>query len=237
MSSRGTLSLLIFLFASVSLANTQQFLPVSDCEKYIDYTYYSICYSPEHRQAQWTKHELTRQSITGKAKRDNSYRRDPQLKDPVEGSDYRGSGYDRGHLVPAADMKLNKTAMSETFYMTNMSPQAPGFNRGIWASLERDVRDLVMDHGDGHVVSAPVLENGLKRIRSGVSIPLEYYKILYIPEQQKMYAWLFSNRTHSHSEPEDFFVSVDEIEQITGIDFFSELPDALEDRLEAQVMH
>ena len=235
MKQSRLLILLVLFFVFDAKASSQEYWPQEFCPETIDYTYYSLCYDREHRQARWVSHTLTLESITAKQKRTNDYRKDPQIEDPVLSSDYRYSGFDRGHLVPAADMKLNHTAMSETFFMTNMSPQRPGFNRSIWASIEWDMRGFVFDYGTAHVVTAPVLHIGLKRIDSGVSVPETYYKIAYFPESQIMKAYLIDNQSQDDSEPEDFLVTVDEVEILTGIDFFSQLPDVLENQLESQL--
>lgn len=229
--------LLLFSIISVSSANqaaSTPFSPQGQCEQVLDYEYYSLCYSSEHRQALWTFHLLTKKSIQGKQGRTNDFRRDDRALDSVGSREYKGSGYDRGHMVPAGDMKLSRMAMSESFYMTNMSPQNPSFNRGIWKSLESRVRSHVARWGEAYVVTAPVLEAGLRRIWSDVSIPSWYYKIAYYPDKQLIVAHLLPNQRREEGKKlEDYKVSVDELEALTGIDFFAELPDELEEELEA----
>lgn len=225
---------LLFIFSANSFA--EEYLPKGFCPKLISYTYYKVCYDHEHRQALWTAHWLTKESVNGKAKRKNNYRRDPNLYNPVTRNDYKGSGFDRGHLVPAADMKLNNKAMSETFYMTNMSPQRPGMNRGIWASLERFVRSMVSEKGDAYLITAPILSNEdapFNELDSGVSIPKNYYKIAYFPKTKQMYAYLVQNKRFENYDFRDFLVPVDILEDVTGFDFYSELDDSLESELEA----
>jgi endonuclease G len=228
------LQTLFTFLISFSHAGPTKFLPQGDCHQKIQQAYYTICYSDKHRQAKWTIHRLTLNSINGKQKRTNDFRKNPQVDDPVGSKDFSGSGFDRGHMVPAADMKLNKQAMSETFYMSNMSPQNSSLNRGMWGSLERRTRDWVKRDGEAYVVTAPVLENGLNRIKSGVSIPDYYYKIIYFPDDQIVKAFLIPNIKPIKNEKfYDYSVSVDEIEKVTGLDFFAELPDSIEDELEA----
>lgn len=222
------------LMLQVSWAQgSQLMLPDSSCDQFSEHRYYSMCYSDEHRQAKWTTHLLERKSIRGKQKRTNNFREDPNLHDPVRSFDFSKSGYDRGHLVPAGDMKGSYQSMSETFFMSNMSPQRPMFNRRLWASLEAKLRSWVLNFGDAYVVTAPVLEDGIDRIPSGVSIPNHYYKIAYFPELEVMVAFLIEHKYYKHRDFRRFAVTVDEVEQLTGIDFFPELPDRLEDRLES----
>ena len=106
-------------------------------EQIIYHTGYTLSYNEKHEQANWVAYELTAQELAGTVKRKDSFKSDPMVKsESASLADYRKSGYDRGHLIPAADMKWSTTAMSESFYMSNMSPQSPSFNRGIWKKLE-----------------------------------------------------------------------------------------------------
>ncbi len=171
--------------------------------------------------------------ISGSEKRTDDYRADDKINDPVTERDYKGSGFDRGHLVPAADMKLNRVMMSETFLMTNMSPQVPQLNRGLWAKIESSMRAAVKRWGDAHIITAPLLTQGLPRIQSGVSIPDSYYKLAYFPRENVMLAFYVDNRAYSKQiKPDDVQVTVREIEELTGYNFFSELPDEYEESLE-----
>lgn len=206
--------------------------PVAHCDQTISHNYFSICYSNDHRQAVWTFHKLTKDSIKGPQSRTNDYRFDSKVNGPVGGDDYRHSGFDRGHLVPAGDMKLNRTSMSQSFFMSNMSPQNPAFNRGKWRALEVSFRDHVLNWGEAYVSTGPVLSEGLEQIASGVSIPKFYYKVAYFPGKKVMLAFIMPNERIS--DPiERFQVSVDEVEARTEIDFFTSLPDEIEERLES----
>lgn len=139
--------------------------------------------------------------------------------------------------MPAGDMKLNRLSMTDTFYMSNMSPQRPGFNSGIWRSLESHIRDQVLSLGEALVVTAPVLlkSRHYNRIRTGVSIPNYYYKIAYYPEAELMEAYLIPNESQSGKHISDFLVTVDQLEDLTGIDFYSGLEDELEEILESNL--
>ena len=109
-----------------AVINTSSLKPTTSKGYLIEHTYYSISYSETNRQAEWVAYNLTPTSINGGQERTDNFKTDPLVRNNAVGSsDYSGSGYDRGHLCPAADMKLNYTAMRETFYMSNMSPQLP----------------------------------------------------------------------------------------------------------------
>ncbi|PSK80376.1 DNA/RNA non-specific endonuclease [Prolixibacter denitrificans] len=214
----------------------QTFLPLSTGET-VKHTYYTLSYNESKEQANWVYYELTAADVSGKESRTDDFRPDPEVKTGSASlADYSGSGYDRGHLCPAAAMRLNHKAMSETFYLSNMSPQKPSFNRGIWKKLEAQVRNWALMDGDIYVVSGPIFKNDLGFIGPDrITVPGFYYKVVYDPHgKQKMIAFILPNETGTKPLPE-YVVSVDMVEAMTGIDFFPELPDSIENKLEAAV--
>jgi endonuclease G len=215
---------------------TDDFTPKVANGYLIEHTYYSLSYSNTHRQAEFSYYYLSPASIQGGQARTDDFRVDPKVKaDPVKSTDYQGSGYDRGHLCPAADMALNLTAMSETFYMSNMSPMTPSFNRGIWSKLEDWVRNAALQEGGLFVVTGPVLSKSCGSINSSITIPCSYYKIVFKGgSNPKMLGFLLSNAGASGSV-QQFVITIDALEQQTGIDFFPQLEDALEQSLESKV--
>ena len=201
----------------------------------IKHPYYTLAYSEADEQAYWVFYHLTPELINGTQSRTDDFRADPLVSTGSASlDDYKGSGYDRGHLCPAADMTLNKTSMSESFYLSNMSPQNPSFNRGIWSKLEDRVRQWVGEYGDLYVVSAGILTDKLGVIGADeVTIPKSYYKVIY-SEKNGMIALILPNQG-STTGLDQFVVSVDEVEKQTGIDFFSGLDDKIENQLESTV--
>ena len=171
--------------------------------------------------------------IGGTPTRTDDYRADPLVKTGSASlADYSGSGYDLGHLCPAADLTLNKTSMSETFYLSNMTPQIHGFNAGVWSRLETKVREWAIQYDGIYVVAGGVLNENLGTIGANkVTIPKSYYKIVYC-EKEGMIGFILPNQSSSLSL-DKFVVSVDYIETLTGIDFFSGLDDKIESQLEA----
>ncbi|MFA6688934.1 MAG: DNA/RNA non-specific endonuclease [Sphaerochaetaceae bacterium] len=197
---------------------------------------YTLCYNEEHEQPDWVAYELTREEVYGSEERKDNFRPDPQV---ATGSatldDYRGSGYDRGHLIPAADLKWSAEAMSDSFYLSNMSPQDPQFNRGIWGTLEGVVRNFAATEESVYVVTGPVLTDGpYKTIgKNKVSVPKRYYKVVldYREPEIKAIGFLLPNEG-SKKSVQSFAVSVADVEAATGLDFFPLLPDDIEARLE-----
>lgn len=194
----------------------------------VEHQSYKLSYNEEHEQADWVFYLLTQAMVNGDEGRSDDFREDPQvtLKSATP-QDYTNSGYDRGHLCPSADMKMDNTAQSETFYMSNMSPQAPAFNRGIWKKLEEQTRRWVGVHDSIYIATGPVLKKGLKTIghANKVSVPEHYYKILYTPSDGgHIIAFMLPNNGCQGKKYTDFIVSVDEVEKATGIDFFPLIP-------------
>jgi len=166
--------------------------------------------------------------VDGSVSRSDNFRADKSISSGSASlADYRGSGYDRGHLAPAGDMKWDKEAMSQSFLMSNMSPQAPSFNRGIWKKLEEEVRSLAMERDSIYVVTGPVLHTVKSSIgKNEVGIPSYYFKVVVdlSPPDYGMIAFLLPNEK-SGEELSSYAISVDSLEAFTGYNFFHSAPD------------
>ena len=160
---------------------------------------------------------------------------DPKVKTgSASWKNYKNSGFDKGHLCPAGDRKFSLEAFNETFYTSNISPQRHDFNAGIWNNLEQKTRYWATKYDGVFVITGGVLNGHLKCIgKENVSVPDYFYKILIdnSREEYKVIAFLIPH-ANSKKPLYQFVVSIDQIENLTGIDFFSKLPDALENRLE-----
>ena len=195
-----------------------------------------IGYSEIHEQAAWIVYELTPDEVRGTVGRTNDFRFDSQISTgSATLADYRGSGFDRGHLAPAGDMKWSRRAMSESFLLSNVSPQSAAFNRGIWRSLEEHVRRVTIATGTVYVATGPVFGAGQTKIgANNVAVPSHYWKVFLVLPEKDMVGYLLPHR--KGSRPLDSYkVTVDEIEEITGLDLFAELPDDQEIPLEAKI--
>jgi endonuclease G len=208
-------------------------------DQLVRYSYYTISYSNEHRNAEWVAYELlgARLDLSNRRERQN-FKSDPNVRGEASSSDYRNSGYDRGHLVPAHDMDFNKDAMSESFYMTNVSPQVPDFNRGIWKSLEGNVRKWAKKEKRLYVITGPLLKKTIEeadRISpNGPTIPRGFFKIVvdYEGGEKKGIAFMFKNK--NIDQPlERFVTTIDLVEKYTNLDFFPDLTAAEEASIES----
>ena len=208
---------------------------------YIKHSALFLEYAEEFEQAKWVAHIITPDVITGRAYRSNDFREDPLvntgtaiekdyfLKFPKEDGtfEYDGFGFDRGHLAPSADFRWSKKALSESYFYSNMSPQSPGFNRESWAELEGSLRGYIQDHPTTqlYVVTGPVLKEGLPVIERGVNkvaIPEMYFKVVLDLENKQAIGFLMPNQKTTYPLI-SFAKSVDEIEELTGLNFFSRI--------------
>ncbi len=206
--------------------------PVSTGE-IVEHTYYSLSYSEEHEGAIWVFYHLTPEHLNGDGERKDNFKFDPLVSTgSATLEDYKGSGYDRGHLCPAAAMTINQVAMDESFYMSNISPQHPSCNRGRWKSLESKVRDWVLSESELFVVSGPIFMSNIDTIgENAVTVPGFYYKVLY-NNHDKMIGFILPNEK-CPNDLVGYVVPIDSIESLTGIDFFSIIEDEKEERWES----
>ena len=228
----------IFYFIQFSLFSlfSQEYFPKSSGEL-IKHTFYSLSYVEDHEQAEWVHYKITPLMLKGNVKRTNYFKIDRKVSTgSANTKDYLKSGYDRGHLAPAADMKLSKLSMSESFNMSNVSPQKHSFNAGAWLKLEKLVRAWAKT-SELYITTGGVLNSKyLKTIgNNNVSVPNDFYKIIYDPRNQKIIAFLMANEKLD-LPIEKYIVTVDEIESLTGIDFYHQLDDELEEKMESTIL-
>jgi endonuclease G len=206
---------------------------------------YTLLHDGNKKVPLWVSYHLTKEDLQGTAGRTDDFRPDPEI--PVghraELSDYKGSGYDRGHMAPAGDMNRSKKVMSESFYLSNMCPQEPTLNRNKWRILEEKARNFTLAKGESWIITGPVFmdidgdgnKDCLGRIGTNrVWVPTHFYKIIVTQNGEiKAISFLMPNR-NPERDIGNYQVPVDSIEKITGLDFLNELPDDIENVIEAQ---
>ena len=225
--------------------------PISQRElQIVKHSALTLGYSEPDEQAAWVQHMVIPEVEFANVSRTNDFRVDSLVTTgSAEETDYflksvaadgeliyDGFGYDRGHLAPSADFRWSQKALSESYFYSNMSPQKPEFNRERWAELESWIRTYVVDFKEPvYVVTGPVLKEGLKQQGGNkVSIPQQFYKIVLDlnGDDKKAIAFLMPN-DHCAYPVSGYVTSVNEIEKLTGLDFFASLDDAEEEKLEA----
>ncbi|MEM6397124.1 MAG: DNA/RNA non-specific endonuclease [Bacteroidota bacterium] len=216
------------------------FLPSGGTGQIVHHQGFSLSYDDDWEQAEWTAHILTGSQLRKPwNRREDNWRKDSKVQGGTATTyDYRGSGYDRGHLVPFADMAWNAEWADETFMMSNISPQARQFNQGIWRELEEVTRDWAKKFGRLYVITGPVMTRDPKGEigrDTKVAIPAAYFKVLLDLEdpEQKGIGFILPNQV-SYDPLFEYAASIDEVEELTGLNFFGELlPSELENQLEA----
>ncbi len=230
------LLLLQLIFLPIFLFGQCNLLPTSTTHEIVKHTYYTLSFSKKDEQPEWVAYLLTRSMITGQSERTENFRPDPSVPSgSAQLIDYKNSGYDRGHLCPAGDMTFSDQAMSETFYLSNMSPQEPAFNRGIWENLETLVRGWAEEDDSIYIVTGGILKESMGTIGPDrVTVPSKFYKVIYdLTGEKKMIAFILPNE--QGTKPlQDYVVTVDSVQKVTGIDFFPCLPDSTQNRLESK---
>ena len=203
---------------------------------------YALLYDTLYRQAAWVAYVLTRQDVEeSDAGRRNRFVICPAIQDGgwphASSSDYAGSGFDRGHLVPSADRMRTQAENDATFRMSNIAPQTPRLNRGQWSSLEEEVRRMAQRLDTLWIVTGSELKPGLARIGAhGIGVPERFFKVLLARRAGRYAAigFVLPNAETLEGSFREYAVPVEAVEALTGIDFFPGLPDALEARVEAE---
>ena len=222
-------------------------LPSDD---YVEHSALILSYNEEHEQANWVAHMILPEIKNGAVFRTNDFREDSLIKTGTAVQEdyfltdtlasgkvnYDGFGYDRGHLAPSADFRWSKTALSESYYYSNMSPQLADFNRESWAKLEDHLRKYVIANNTAlYVVTAPLLKDDLLKIERSinkVSIPTQYAKFVFDPSNQRSIAFVLPNQ--KNDDPlESYAMTVNQAEEIFNIDVFSNI-EALENTMELE---
>ncbi|MEO1004892.1 MAG: DNA/RNA non-specific endonuclease [Cyanobacteria bacterium J06638_38] len=209
---------------------------------------YALSYNCQAGIANWVSWQLDRNWL-GRTERSDDFRPDANLPADcyaVRPQDYRGSGYDRGHLVPSGDRTQSRLDNSSTFVMTNMIPQSPSNNREVWRELEEYSRDLVAQGKELYVVAGG---NGIaeKIAQSKIVVPEYTWKVILILDRpseeltidntETLAVWIPNTEEVLNTDWQDYIVSVDEVEKKTGYNFFAVVPQKLQRQLELTYYH
>lgn len=211
--------------------------PKGTPEQILKRTGYVASYNKVTLLPNWVAWHLTAERTEGSAKRSGvDFAEDTEVPEPrATDWDYYNSGYDRGHMCPAADNKWSKKAMEESFLFTNMCPQNGNLNRGDWNEMEMACRKWAKKYGDLYIVCGPILYKGKHKTigKNKVVVPEAFFKVvLRTGDDPQAIGFIYKNT--SGNRPKDSYVNtVDEVERITGIDFFPSLPDDVEKNVEA----
>jgi len=208
-------------------------------ERILKHTGYVCSFNTERLTPTWVAWSLTRERLKSVTKRTNYFDVDPQVERryQVKHSDYSSSRYDRGHMCPAADNLYNHQAQVECFYMTNMCPQNHALNAGAWNDLEIQCRSWARDYGKIHICTGPIYDKKPPRTIGNrksmrIAVPDRFYKVVLMKgKTTKAIGFIYPNGA-ANGEMRSYAVTVDRVEQITGLDFFYQLDDKTESAVE-----
>lgn len=201
------------------------------------YTGFTVYFNSETHLPNCTVYELTREETQGTLPRDDNFHHDENIAGCPTLDDYKYSGYDRGHMVPAGDMKWSEQAMSDCFSLANMIPQKKALNSGAWNKLEQKVRNWAERDSAIIVITGPIVTKEDLNVtigESSVVVPSSIFKVVLAPYVTPMraIAFIYPNQK-AKGGLDKHIASVDDVENATGMDFFSALPDDIENTIEA----
>lgn len=205
---------------------------------FVKHAFYEIGFNTKYKLPAWTFYSLTKEHLAlANLERKGSFVKDPLLNSlQAKSNDYSASGFDKGHLVPCEDMSFSEHAMQETFYYSNCAPQTTELNRGEWKMLEELGRNWGKEYGEVIVISGPVFEINLPKLGEGkIPIPNLFYKIIIRHQEQtyKAISFILPNVSTPINGLQNYICTIDSVEKITSLDFFSDLPDNLEEQFES----
>lgn len=211
--------------------------PSTTPSQIVNYEGMTLSFNKNLHVPNWVVWELTATEVAGTCPRKDNFRGDDNVAGSSEKWDYSYSGYDRGHMAPAGDMKWSEKAMDESFYMTNMCPQASSLNSGTWKRLEEKCRQWAEIDSAIIIVCGPILTDPITEYigDSKVAVPQRFFKVILSPyvDQPRGIGFIMPNGKVPGGM-QAAAVSIDEVERITGLDFFSSLPDEIENEVESQ---
>ncbi|MDE7382106.1 MAG: DNA/RNA non-specific endonuclease [Muribaculaceae bacterium] len=201
------------------------------------YTGFSLSFNPENKTPNWVGWELLGSETDGAESRSNLFWQDTEVRNCPTSDDYKRSGFDRGHLCPAADQKWSSEAMTDCFVMTNMAPQDHALNAGAWQTLEKRQRAWAKRDSAIVIVAGPIYEKSdKKRIGANkVRVPGAFFKVMVAPylSSPRGIAFVYPNMS-APGNMQQYVMTIDEVERITGFDFFANLPDEIENKIESE---
>lgn len=211
-------------------------IPLGLTSQIKEYTGFTLSYNKDNRTPNYVAWELLGTEVSNEVSRSDNFWQDDDIDGCTKHSDYTGSGYDRGHMCPAADQKWSKEAMNDCFVMANMCPQLHDLNAGAWETLESKERIWAKRDSAVMIIAGPIYTDGETYIeKSKVKVPDAFFKVLIAPylKEPRGIAFVYPHMK-CPGNMQDYATTIDEVEKITGFDFFSELPDEIEDKIESE---
>lgn len=211
-------------------------VPEGTPEQIFDYEGFRVSFNADNKTPNWVAWELLGSETDGEQSRYNTFWQDDRIEGCPASYDYSNSGYDRGHMCPAADQKWSRQAMIDCFSMANMVPQDHALNAGAWQTLEKKERLWAKRDSAIIIIAGPIYDQtNRKRIgENKVRVPNAFFKVMIAPylDDPRGIGFIYPNMS-APGNMQDYSMSIDEVEKITGYNFFYNLPPEVEDRIEA----
>lgn len=209
--------------------------PASLPDRRKSYEGFNVSFNSDNRTPNWVAWELLRNETSGETSRYNKFWQDEELEGCPTTRDYSNSGYDRGHLCPAADQKWSRTAMVDCFSLANIAPQDHSLNTGAWKTLENKERQWAGRDSAIVIVAGPIYDKSdtIRIGQAGVRVPGAFFKVMIAPylDEPRGIAFVYPNMT-APGNMENYVMTIRDVEKLTGYDFFHNLPDELEESVE-----
>lgn len=221
-----------------NLDETLMELPeISSSDVILVYSGFVVNYNTKRLIPNWVAYELTAEEVNGQVPRANSFSMDLNYKGKqAMREDYSNSGWDKGHMAPAADMKWSDKAMYESFYLTNICPQNHDLNGKDWQTLEKKCREWATKYGKVYIVCGPVVYNNKYGTIGSqkVVVPDSFFKAILAPDGKGYKSIAFVMDNNSSSQPlKSSVVSVNDVELLVGYNLFHNLSDKIEETVES----
>ena len=205
-------------------------------EKLVEHIGYTVSFNTKHNIPNWVAYDLTSEEVAGVTPRAKHFEPDPQIIGCPTTDDYKNSGYDRAHMAPAGDMKWSEQAMTESFYLSNICPQNHNLNGGDWKALEEHLRTMATQYEKVYIACGPIISANPKTIGMyhQITVPDAFFKVVLRKKGDSWSAigFMMPNQA-GHKSLNKYAMSVDDIEIITDMDFFYNLPDEIEEIVES----
>ena len=212
---------------------------ISNGDDVVEHLGYTASYNHEWLIPNWVAYELTREELNGTTKGEESFRWDPDIKGKQAWrEDYSGSGWDKGHMIPRADLKWSAKAYSESFFFSNICPQNHDFNAGAWLTTEKMARRIARQYGSVYVVCGPIVtDNKYGTIgEHKVTVPDAFFKAFLINDEGEYSAiGIVMYNSPERQLLKASTMSVDELEEKCGLDLFSSLERTIQDEVESKI--
>lgn len=238
---KGTILLLMLMVAGCVSAQQRSLLhcktPRGVSSQVLVREGYVTSYNKDTRLPNWVAWRLTKERMGARMRElpRSLFREDDEVENPVYPYEYSNTGYHRGHMCPFPDCQWSEKAARETFLMTNVCPQGDELNNGrAWKSLERKCRKWAADGlGELFIVTGPIVSRDCETIGSGIVVPKAFYKVVLRFDGRRAEAFGVMYRNVDGGRIQSSIHSIDGIERLTKLDFFSALPDELENKVES----